>query len=214
MSIELLTTNRGIVENFGFVSVDITRVHLSDDLPPISLPQFCDYSTQTLIELYESTDTQTSAKIKSFVEFIQREVQGLPTIPFEIPQFQTEVSSERLGELDRDFELRKTDRPPEINELTKKVFSGEITAEDHFRITAYYAEAAGYKISHYEENPFKIKDGMVEIGGLFITPPEHFAILTSQVLSGGLNGWSSVGVPECVAQNLQRIFDIVLKDKN
>lgn len=206
MSLTIETLNRGEVGNFGFV-FDSTRVRLGDDLPPISIPQFCQYATDTLIDLYQTSDSALKAKIAKSVQFIGSEMEGKKIRTFRAPRSFPDLDSERVGEIDipggrEPIEIRKTSFPQEL-------FSAPWTQETAEDYMAAMSDSTGATIRNYESTPFILKGSYVEIAKMYDVPADQFFYFASHILRGGFMGWGDLGIPDCAFRSVKRLQSVI-----
>ena len=206
MSLTIETLNRGEVGNFGFV-FDSTRIRLGDDLPPMSVPQFCQYGTDALIELYQASDPTLKEKIAKSIQFAGSEMEGKKIRTFRAPRSFPDIDSEHTGEIDipeggEPIEIRKISFPDDL-------FNAPWTQETAEDFMAALSDSTGATIRNYESTPFISKGSYVEIAKMYDVPPDHFAYFVLHILRGGFMGWGNLGIPDCAFRNMKRLQSVI-----
>lgn len=211
MSFTLETLNRGPVEDFGFYGPDITRVRLSNDLPPLSLEQFCQFSTQVLIDTYKNLDLAGKAKLKELLLESKRFVAGLRVRPSPRAETKEVDSSRLLTGLVEGVEVRKVDYSGELKrELSEALASNnEISPELGERLASAFSEAGGYISQNRLQGPFEFSDGVIKIENLYEVDPIEFTYFSRQIMVGGIFGWGDYGIPECAASAINTLVQEV-----
>ncbi len=205
MSLRIETLNRGEVGNFGFV-FDSTRIRLGDDLPPMSVPQFCQYGTDALIDLYQTSDPALKAKIAKSVQVIGSGMEGKKIRAFREPRSFPDIDSERVGEIDipgggEPIEIRNTSFPQEL-------FNAPWTQETAEDFMAAWSDSTGATIRSYESTPFIPKGDYVEIAKMYDVPADQFFYFVLHILRGGFMGWGDLGIPDCAFRNVKRLQSV------
>lgn len=213
MSCTLETLNRGPVQDFGFYGPDISRVRLSDDLPPLSLSQFCEFSAEILVAAYKGSDPKIKGELQELFLQAQARVRGLLIRPSPETERSDVVSSNRIsGAIEEDKEVGLDVRVTEYSEELKQELakSSKLTPELVERLAAAVGEAHGYSSQNYLQTPFEFRSGIVKIGGKFDVDLLEFTHFATRIMTGGSFEWpSDYGVPECAGSAIKKLADEV-----
>lgn len=206
MSLIIETLNRGEVSNFGFV-FDSTRIRLGDDLPPMSVPQFCQYAADALIDICQTSNPGVREKILESVLLIGSEMEGKKIRRFRTPRCFPGIDSEKVGEVDlpgggEPIEIRKTSLPQDI-------FTTPWTQEKVEDFMAALSDSIGATIRNYESTPFIPKGDYVNIAKMYDVPTEQFSYFVLHILRGGFMGWGDAGIPDCAFKNIKRLQSLI-----
>lgn len=214
MSTVLETLNRGNVENFGFV-FDATRVRLSDDLPAISVPQFCIYSTDAILQVFPSMEDEKRTTIIEFVDYLSRRTKALTVVPYEGPdwittQTESEPSNFLLDVGHPEMFVRRTKWPRRIQKELDEVMEDGVFSDSLIRnLTASFSEGLGVNIHDYKESPFRVIETIINIGGLYDVDPRIFTYFTSHILGGGFLGWGREQIPDCAMSGVNKLAQLL-----
>ncbi|MDP3973459.1 MAG: hypothetical protein Q8P92_01370 [Candidatus Daviesbacteria bacterium] len=213
MSLILETLNRGHVENFGFV-FDNTRIRLSDDLPAISVPQFCEFSTGAIIQTYNYVDATQKSTVQNLARLLRSETAGLRVIHYQDPSSETELTTtEEVQESSEDIHIRRLSYAPQIADDLKKALEEKQLSDELARnLTASYSEALGVSIHNYSENPFRRKGVNIEIEHMYEISLPEFSAFTYHILRGGWFGWGGPDkkiIPDCAYNGVQKLSAIL-----
>jgi len=217
MSYSIETLNRGRKDEFGFWGPDTTRVRLGE-LPPMSFSQFCDYASNTLIVSLEGATQTERENIAKIVDQAVLQIKDLKVQPkktaADFPRLHHAETEELLAFSLSDVNLTvhkallPTDFLEAIDDAQK--------AGDRDRLNDLTDEliiainiANGQEAVDYGENPFKIMNSQISIGGKYEVDFEEFAYFVTYVLTGGLAGWGSRGIPQETHANLEKLVESV-----
>lgn len=209
MSIVLETLNHGSVHGFGFTAGNTTRVGLGE-LPGISIDQFAGYSVDTLIR---GKGLYSWDQIRIMEEIV--DLPGLERVPV---RFQSDSG------LGSNLLIHRVVGSPEIEKAEGMSFMyGSIQYSEIAHIMEQENEVAkarlglelsiamstslGEGIEDYKINPFTLKTGHFQIGGVYDVAPDHYAGYVSKVLRGGIFGWNEhLGVPRSVLSSARQLI--------
>lgn len=211
MSIVLETLNKGSVENFGFV-FDATRIRLSDDLRAISVPQFCRYSTEAIVEAYQLASDDRKVTVLKHIEYLRERTKALRVVPYEGPDPITrETTSEPMDLADgTDIIVRNTQWPQKLSEeLGQAIQTGYFSNKLRRNLQTSFSEELGVNIHDYKENPFRLKGAIINIGGLYDVDIVHFSYLSIHILGGGFGGWGDNTIPECAMNGVNKLAQLL-----
>ena len=187
MSFEVATTN-GEVFTGGFFSADTSRIMLGD-LPVITMKQFCEFSTEVLLEAIPQLDGHVLEEVQEHIAFAQSGIEGAA---------EREDSNPYTGFESIDVLMAAFDKA--------KKEGNQREAEDASEAaTMAMSEIFGNFCVLYEENPFVFRDGLVAIGDQYEVSVDEFASFTASYLRGGFLGWGSHGVPDYAARAVEQL---------
>lgn len=211
MSLILETLNRGHVENFGFV-FDSTRIRLGDDLPAMSVPQFCKYSTDAILETFKHIPDPSQASIRKIIAMLKSSTKDLTVIPYQDPSAETELTTTESIEKIEDIDVRRVSYPPQImDDFGKALQEGRLSDALARNLTAAFSEALGVSIHHYSENPFRGKGSNIEIEYMYEIALPEFTAFTAHILRGGFLGWGGPDkriIPDCAATAVVKLSQL------
>lgn len=221
MSFRLETLNKGVPEeNFGFFSNDTSRVRLGE-LPPISLYNFCQYSTEVLLQALREAPEQAKLEIAEMVRGLclstsQVKVRDTSDV-VNLPRSHHVISKSVVppSPLNPDLEFRATTLPESLYAALREAFYS-----DDVQFKAQVAEELAIALSdtetpiqEYSETPFLLSEGVVFIGTSYEVNLLEFTAFSTYILGGGFLGWGELGIPDFVHQHIQRL-DKAITGKN
>lgn len=191
MSFEVVTSN-GEVFRGGFFGPDTSRIMLGE-LPVITTKQFCEFSTEVLLEAIPGLDEDMHREIQDHVSYAQRGVEGIEEKHQENPY----TGFESIDVLMRAFSKAK-----EEGDEAEAQNAGEAA-------TQAMSEIFGNTCVLYEENPFTLRDNVIAIGEQYEVTIGEFASFVASYLKGGIIGWGSDGIPDYAAESIRRLSESV-----
>lgn len=177
MSYEL-ETNRGNVEDFGFIFGDVNRVRLGA-LPAISIDQFAEYSSETLLQMLSSDQVPShiKEKVKQEIAFMYGRIHQA-----QLDQIATDM---QRGKILQETEISK------IMRIASNAMAGDI----------------GNPERNYTENPFVLNDSKVTISKFYSVEILEFTSFATQIFSGGMFGWTPGNIiPEQIKEKAGKLM--------
>ena len=218
MSYRIETLSGSKEPEFGFWSADVTRVRLGE-LPAMSLEQFCDYATNSVIISYESATVQERTEIRAAFEDAIAFTKDLPVReenPLKMPRLRqmAQTAKDILDTPYGEIEINRFITEEEWHsEMAEALNAGD--KDKVFRLAQEMIIAAniarGTTVEDYNENPFRVLAHNVDIAGRYEVSFTEFAYFTSYILKGGFLGWSSDGIPQKARESLAKIQGSILE---
>ncbi len=211
MSMMIETKNRG-EQRFGFYFGGAHRVVLGE-LPAMPTPQFCQLAGDILIQLSNKLDEQSWKKIGNILRlwaYPRDEVTPVDKESiFDLPEhisFATQGSIDLTDDLP-EFKMDTVTLSPDMEKRFQE--ADDAGKRKIMRdIIANLVVKNGWTASPYQNNPFTIEDGYVEISGFYQVSFLDFGTLVAYILSGGTFGWDEKGMPKTAKEVIAKLRQI------